>query len=70
MKVWVEIEVEVEYDYSPGCAETQTDPACDAELTVTAIELDTYEIGLRLSNDNLSDIEARCWDKVREDSEE
>lgn len=70
MKVWVEIEVDVEYDYSPGCAETQTDPACDAELTVTAIELDTYDIAPRLSTDNLSHIRACCWDEVLKDNED
>ncbi len=64
MKIWIELELDVEYDYSPSVEQTRTDPAWDAELTVTSVALGGFLLDALLPKDINEQILTACWDEV------
>ena len=66
-KTYIEIEVEVDYDYQPFEPQSKDCPETYAEVTICAVELDTYDISTLLRKSILEELEQQCFEDQRTD---
>tara|TARA_R110000803_G_scaffold28727_2_gene66178 strand:+ start:299 stop:514 length:216 start_codon:yes stop_codon:yes gene_type:complete len=60
MKTNIEIEVEVLYDFQPYEPATREYPGNRAEVTINAVEINTFDIMMNLSPTQMEDLEQQC----------